>query len=309
MRFCYAHRRFTLYPNHLNSWDLTPAAYTDEFLARVKEMGFDAFEVGIEVLDKTGGSESDVKGFANRLADFGLAIGCVRSGGTLVEAKNGPANRERQLRAIKFAGWAGAEVVNGAMSAPFRYPGKPGSSYGWPVSQDGSREQMMWTYEAIAPVLQEACDVAGEVGVNVSVEVHQNSPVDTSWSALLLHGLVDRKNFGVNPDLGNVLWCYDVPEEDTETTIKKLAPIANYWHCKNLHRINHPENERSVFLRVPLTDGEIDYRFAISAMADADYSGYMAIEGAWAGDQFYQDSKSIKYAKEIWAEREKQGAA
>ncbi|GIS30747.1 MAG: hypothetical protein Ct9H90mP2_11300 [Dehalococcoidia bacterium] len=41
-----------------------------------------------------------------------------------------------------------------------------------------------------------------------------------------------------------------------------LPLISNYWHCKNLQTVYHPENERSVFIRVPLQDGEIDYRYA-----------------------------------------------
>ena len=66
----------------------------------------------------------------------------------------------------------------------------------------------------------------------------------------------------------------------------------------------HPENNRSVFVRVPLPDGEIDYRYAMSAMHNAGYSGYMTIEGASAGDQWHNDAKSITYAKKIWDELE-----
>ena len=60
--------------------------------------------------------------------------------------------------------------------------------------------------------------------------------------------------------------------------------------------------ERSVFLRAALPDGEIDYRWAIAAMKDAGYNGYLAIEGASAGDQFHADQKSLAYAKAMWAE-------
>ncbi len=65
----------------------------------------------------------------------------------------------------------------------------------------------------------------------------------------------------------------------------------------------HPEAQRSVFLRVPLPDGEIDYRFAVAAMHAAGYRGYMAIEGVAAGDQFVADPKSLTYARAVWAEQ------
>src|SRR5262249_32274402 len=48
--------------------------------------------------------------------------------------------------------------------------------------------------------------------------------------------------------------------------------------------------------------GEIDYRFALSAMRAAGYKGFMAIEGASAGDQFHADQRSLAYAKAVWME-------
>ena len=294
MKFCYANRRMTLYPNSVDPWDLAPEDYTDAFLTKVKEMGFDALEIGSDTLDKTGGSEKSVKEFTNKVKSFGLDIGCIRSGGTLTEAKNGPENIEKIKKSIIYGTITGAEVVNGAISAPIRYPGSPeGSAYasssGWPKSQDSSKETTVWIYEHVSKIYQDSCDQASDNNINVSVEIHQNSPVDNSWSAKYLYDLVDRSNFGINPDLGNVLWNYDQPEEKFENCIDNVASISNYWHCKNHHTVYHPENQRSVFLRVPLQDGEIDYRYAITSMKNAGYKGYMAIEGTQYGDQFYKD--------------------
>ena len=57
--------------------------------------------------------------------------------------------------------------------------------------------------------------------------------------------------------------------------------------------------KRQVFIRVPLPDGEIDYRYAITSLTNAGYDGYMAIEGTQNGDQFYKDYQSISYAKNV----------
>ena len=81
--------------------------------------------------------------------------------------------------------------------------------------------------------------------------------------------LIDSPNIFLNPDLGNIYWCYDIPEESTEDAIVALAPHSRYWHCKNLKRVYIPENEHSIFLRTALPDGDIDYRFAITAMKEA----------------------------------------
>lgn len=307
MRFCYAHRRFALYPQSVDSWNLSVENYTNDFLSKVKSMGFDAIEVGFEVFNKLGNSKEGIETFAKKVNTQGLKIGAIRSGGTLTDAKNGPSNVKKITQAIKYAEWCGAEVVNGALSAPARYPGhppgsQPGSQHGWPLSQDSSKDAMIWVFERLAENFKNACDVAADVDVNITVEVHQNSPIDNSWAAVLLNQMVDRGNFGINPDLGNILWNYDVPEEDFDQAILAMAPVSKYWHCKNLLRVYHPENNRSVYLRVPLSDGEIDYRFAITAMTNSNYSGYMAIEGTTLGDQWEQDLKSINYAKSVLKE-------
>ncbi len=64
MRFCYAHRRFTLYPQSVDSWNLTADNYTDDFLTKVKSLGFDALEVGLEVLTRLS-NEQKIGDFAS----------------------------------------------------------------------------------------------------------------------------------------------------------------------------------------------------------------------------------------------------
>lgn len=73
-------------------------------------------------------------------------------------------------------------------------------------------------------------------------------------------------------------------------------------HSSNLQRVHVPDIHRSFFARVPLPDGEIDYRFAISAMLDAGYKGYFALEGAQKGDQLSQDRRGLEYARQVLAE-------
>ncbi len=305
MRYCYAHRRFTLYPNSLDTWNLTADAYTDEFIGKVRDMGFDALEVGSDVIESAGSTDGEIVDFGKRLADAGVPIGAIRSGGSLTNARYARENLERMFRMVHVAELTGAEVVNGALSTPNRYPTlTPMHNTGLRRSQDGSRDGTMKDYETLCEALQAACDRAADSGVTVSVEVHQNSLVDNSWSALLTHQMVDKPNFGINPDLGNIYWCYDEPEETMEDAIIALAPVSVYWHCKNLYRVHHPENHRAVFVRTNIPAGDIDYRFAISAMANAGYSGYMAIEGVQLGDQFLHDGQSVQYAKSVWAEFE-----
>ena len=303
MKYCYANRHHTLYPEVNETFSIDPNSYNDAFLGKVAEIGFEGLELNFRIFDSFD-NDSEIEAFGKRLAGAGTPVLAIRAGGSLTVARGYVANVSKLSQMIDAAESLEAEVVNVALSSPQRRLVGRALSRGRPESQDASRDAMIYDYERLADELRKAADRAASKGLKIALEVHHNSLIDNSWSAKLMYNLVDRPNFGINPDLGNVLWAYDEPEESTETTIAELAPISIYWHCKNQFRINLPENERSLFIRVPLQDGEIDYRFAISAMVDAGFDGYMAIEGAPMGDQFYKDQKSLSYAKGIVAELE-----
>ena len=314
MRFCYAFRRFSDFPNLENAFDMHPEKISDKFLKRVSDMGFNGIELGMECLDRVQGGLKGLKEFSDKFNNLGVPILAIRAGGLLIDPKSGNETFDRAIRAIKFAEILGSEVINGAISLPNKSPylntgsklimSSSSTPMGFSYSQNSSRETTLPEYEMLASKYKDICKSAKNSGLKISCEVHQNSPVDNSWSAKLLYDMVEDENFGINPDLGNILWNYDIPEETCEDAIKELAPISNYWHCKNLVRVNHPENQRSVFLRETILSGEIDYRFSIEAMHQSNYSGLMALEGVFAGDQFYSDRLSLNYCKELWSELE-----
>ncbi|HEX8969301.1 MAG TPA: sugar phosphate isomerase/epimerase, partial [Chloroflexota bacterium] len=209
-------------------------------------------------------------------------------------------NFEKLQRSVRYAGWTGASVVNTALVSPPTDPDGPGAGrQGERVSQGASRTASAADFELSADRLRSAGQMAGDVNVSISIEVHQGSIADYSVSTLHLLDLVGLSNVGANPDLGNIYWHYEHPDETSETAIVALAPRATYWHCKNLHRIHIPDLRRSFFQRVPLPDGDIDYRFAITAMLEAGYAGYLAIEGARDGDALSQDRRGIEYVRGV----------
>jgi len=186
---------------------------------------------------------------------------------------------------------------------PATFPGGPGSGrQGELVSQGASRVASAYDFELTAERLRNAGRMAADLNVTISIEVHQGSLADNSEATLHLLDLVGLENVGANPDLGNIYWQYEHPEETPEAAIVALAPRSLYWHCKNLQRVHVPDLHRSFFNRVPLPDGEIDYRFAISAMVEAGYQGYLAVEGAQKGDQLSQDRRGLEYVRQLLAE-------
>jgi len=300
MKLCYALRRGVFYPSQRDVFGtMPPREHRSHYLPLVRSIGFDGVEVGVdEQVD-----ESAARDLATELGDAGLSIICVRAGGALAHPQSGPGARKRLERAIRYAGWVGASVVNTAMVTPATHPDGPGSQRtGEPIAQGSSRLASEQDFVAAADQLRVYGKQAADAGLKISIEVHQGSIADNSWATLHLLDLIGLDSVGANPDLGNIYWQYESPEETSEAAIVALAPRSVYWHCKNLRRIHLADLHRSIFQRAPLPDGDIDYRFAISAMVDAGYPGYLAVEGGNLGDQLTQDRRSADYVRQIVAD-------
>ncbi len=303
MKICYAYRRMTFYPyKGSTSWEmLPPKEVRGRWLKKVRDLGFEGIE--ISTAQARGGGEGSTRELRKELEDAGVPCVTVRGGGGFAHPRQVAASRRNWELAIRTAAEIGARVVNSAIGSPAAHRGEPGArGVGERTKQVSSRLASHADYEVTARHLRELGAMAADYGIDLSIELHQDSIADSAWSCLHLLELIDRPNVGVNPDLGNLYWNYDVPEESCEDAIVLLAPKAKYWHCKQLQRVHVPELQRAYFLKVPLPDGEIDYRFAIAAMLDAGYQGYLAIEGCREGDQLYGDGRSVAYVRELLAE-------
>ncbi|MFN8637477.1 MAG: sugar phosphate isomerase/epimerase family protein [Chloroflexota bacterium] len=299
MKLCYALRRGVFYPSQQDLFGtMPPKEHRPSYLKLVKSYGFDGVEI-------PAGSQSEMdagqtKDFGQELKDAGLPALCVRAGGPIAHHSAGAEARARLERSIKVASALGATVINTTFVTPATNPGGLGSDRrGEVISQGGSRMASEADFEATAKHLAHFGKMAADHGLDISIEVHQGSIADNSKSTLHLLDMVGLDNVGANPDLGNVYWHYEHPEETSEQCIVALAPRSTYWHCKNLRRLHIPELNKSWFIRVPLDDGDIDYRFAISAMVDAGYKGYLAVEGSNLGDQLFHDKRSADYVRGV----------
>ena len=259
MKIAYAFRRCSLYPYNGAGFP-TGARDRKQFLSKVKEIGFDGIELPAMNLP-----DAEVANLRSELEGAGVPCVAIRGGGGAAHPRVAAANKQNMINAVQFASKVGAGVVNSTVTTPPRDPNGKGTYRGESVSQGSSRLAANADYERTASAVSEVAGVAADLGVEISIEIHQNSIADNSWSALHLLELIDAPNVGLNPDLGNIYWTYDIPEESCEDAIAVLAPHVNYWHCKSLYRVHLPDQELAIYVQVPLPDGEIDYRFAISA--------------------------------------------
>ena len=293
MKIAYAFRRCALFP--YNGGGLpSDLANRLKFLKKTKEIGFDGIE-----LPSMNISDAEIGDLRKQIEDSGLTCAAVRGGGGAAHPRTALNNKQNMKNAVDFAAKIGAKIVNSTVTTPPKDPNAKGTYRGETVSQGSSRHAGTLDYERTADAISDVAVIAADKDVSISIEIHQNSIVDNSWSALHLLELIDASNVGINPDLGNIYWTYDIPEETCEDAIVALAQHVNYWHCKSLYRVHIPDLEKAIYVQVPLPDGEIDYRFAISALYNVDFDGYLAIEGVRYGDQFHQDGRSVAYVKAV----------
>ena len=305
MKIAYAFRRSTVYPfvnNGYGAWVLPSEPALTSFFRKVRGVGYDGIELGYEVFGGDDASKDSVKELKKILDDGGAPCVAIRAGGVLSTPIEGQKNLEKLLKSVQIAEWLGVNVVNTALSGPSRNRILGENTPGKPIQQGSSQLANYGDFERTAECLRNAGHVAGESGSVVTVEVHQHSIADNSGSTLNLLDMVDSDHVYANPDLGNILWHYDEPEESCEDAILALASRSRYWHCKSLQRVHVPELDRSFFIRVPLPDGDIDYRFAINTMLDAGYDGYLALEGTNTGDHLSKDNRSVEYVRDILTE-------
>jgi sugar phosphate isomerase/epimerase len=305
VKLCYAVRRGVFYPDQSEDRSDLPTE-DPEYLKLVREAGYEAFEIQAARSDR---GEQEVRDRGARLRDAGFQVAAVRAGGhsgAVASPRDGARARAVMRAAVDYAAWVGAGIVNATCSTRPHSPGMVGTArQGEQVAQGASRYASEADFVETAKRLREIAVLAADKGLTMTVEIHQGSLVDNSWSALHMLELIDMPNVGVNPDLANTLREFDTPEETMEASIVALAPHTKYWHVKNMRRIPVPEIKRTPMIKTALDDGDIDFRFAFSAMQAAGYDGYVAVEGAIGGDQLTQDIRSAEYALRLIRETAK----
>ncbi len=281
-----------------------PAEARRRFFAFARDLGAEGLEVEDTWLPFLEMSDADLGEIREEAAGFGLAIAAVKLGRTnLCLPDERDRNLERTLRAVEIASVLDSEIVTASLtggktvSDPNQVVFQLGSAH----SAGSSREATEEDYEQTARRLQQIADAAAERDKKFALEIHQGSIADNSKAALRLLEMVDRPNVGLNPDLGNILWSYNVPEESWSDTIQNTAGRMIFWHIKNMRRVYLPELDRSVFIRTNVPDGEIDFRYAIEVAHAAGFAGYISVEGnmGTVGDDFHHSAISIRYLQSI----------
>lgn len=103
---------------------------------------------------------------------------------------------------------------------------------------------------------------AEELGIEVSLEMYEDTYLGTADSAVRFVNEVALPNVGINADLGNLVRLHR-PVERWQSMMEKVAPFCKYWHVKNYMRMEDDASGLIASHPAPLESGIINYRTAI----------------------------------------------
>lgn len=199
-------------------------------------------------------------------AEFGVAIRCVDF--TADFMSDDPAVRDasrlRLERHIRICAEHGVGFMNGHTGVLLG--GEP-EDFG----ANGSAAAEELHYERAENALSDACSVADDCGVVVSLEIHMNTLHDSLASAARILDGVGSMHLRVTPDAGNQ---FATPHAEKGTDgLREMAAQMGLVHLKNCRLMNGQPD-----YSVGLSDGDIDLRETVHFLTTIGYTGPFCIE-------------------------------
>ena len=299
MKIALANHALRGYPPGSN--DTTIPDTRRNLFAWAARKGFDGIEVGSWWFDYYQATPAEARALRDDILEFDLelvSLNCLRK--CVTHPAVAEKNRGDLLRAVEIAEVLQPRFISVSLALePIGALPAGARAQGCQISPGGSAGAEDAEFVAAAAFLAELAESAADLGVGVALELHHCSLADTSRSLLRLLELADHPNLSANPDLGNLLWAYETPEEPWYEAVDRLAGRVLLWHLKNTQRIHVPDLGQSYFVHSSLDQGDIDYRWALAKMVASGFDGYLSIEGAGPGDLLAFAARGKAYLDEL----------
>ena len=140
---------------------------------------------------------------------------------------------------------------------------------------------------------------AAELGIEISLEMYEDTLIGTVDGALRVIDAVDLPNVGLNPDLGNVYRLHRDVDDFLEASAR-CAPRANYWHVKSYYRDEDRAREFVTTVPAPMEFGSMNYRSAITTAIRAGYTAPFCVEH-YGGDGLSVAARNRDYVRRMIA--------
>lgn len=263
-------------------------------MQKVHALGFTAFDPTDDWVPFWTWSETEQDEFLRYATELGLTIPSLSMGRrSVVDVEHGVEHLEIAKKFVDFAVKCGASIVNvGFMQAL-----KPAQAQElWFWYADGHKDDPELRPLAVSRV-QELADYAAPHGVQISLEMYEDTYCGTADDAVAFVTDVARDNVGLNPDIGNLFRLHR-PVEHWKSAYAKVLPYANFWHIKNYIRDEDKATGAYFTTPAPLETGTINYREVIEQAVALGYEGPFMAEH-YGGDWLTIGIRNANYIRSI----------
>ncbi|WP_114011504.1 sugar phosphate isomerase/epimerase family protein [Cohaesibacter intestini] len=287
------------FPNRLADGRLVqdmPADHWQETLAEVADAGFselDPTDSWLRIADLEPSRLDEFLGVARSLNLTIPAISTSRR--SVIDPVNGDDNLAYCHRVIDTASSIGAGEVSFGLFGPLT-AAQQKALWFWTVDGEKNPENPD-IYALAVERIRELGKHAAEQGVEVSLEMYEDTYIGTADGAVSFVEAVDLPNVGINADIGNLIRLHR-PMEHWQDMMAKLAPFLKYWHVKNYIRVEDPVTGAFLSHPAPMEAGIINYRAAVKLALEHGFKSAFLCEH-YGGDGLTIAARNRDYLRSI----------
>jgi sugar phosphate isomerase/epimerase len=250
-------------------------------LAEVADAGFTEVDLTDTWVRPGDLSQPDLDRLARVIDGTGVhaeAISAIRR--SVIDPETGDDNLAYSHRTIDAAAALGCSVVSVGLHRPL-LPEQRTALWFWTVDGPHDSDDAD-TWALAVSRLRELGDHARSVGLQLSLEMYEDTLLGTADSAVRLVQDIDSDVVGLNPDLGNMYRLHR-PVEPFLEALAKCLPYTNYWHVKNYYRLEDAATGTVMSAPAPMDSGSMNYRRAVKLALNAGFTGAFCVE-QYGGD-------------------------
>ncbi|NLF04752.1 MAG: sugar phosphate isomerase/epimerase [Actinomycetales bacterium] len=224
-----------------------------------------------------------------------VALSAIRR--SVIDPERGAENLAYSHRTLDAAAELGCRIVSVGLHRPL-LPAQREALWFW--TEPGPRDANdVDTWQLAVSRLRELGNHAAELGLELSLEMYEDTLLGSAASAVRLVQDIDLDAVGLNPDLGN-LYRLHQPVEDFQAAVAACLPVSNYWHIKSYLRDEEPRTGQVVSVPAPMESGSINYREAVRTALDAGFTGPFCVEH-YGGDGLAVSAANARYLRRLLA--------
>lgn len=271
-----------------------PARVWASQLRQVKELGIDQIDPTDAWLPLAKLSDARLGEFEQVLADESLSLASISmTRSSVVDREHGETHLADAHRFIDIAPRFGVPVLNiGFMQA--LTPEQQKAIWFWLA--EGHHDDPSLRDQAIERV-RELADHAQQAGIELSLEMYEDTYVGTADEAVAFIKDVDHPAVGLNPDVGNLVRLHREIEAP-DAMFEKVLPHANFWHIKNYSRDYDPATGAYSSAPLPLKYGYVNYRKVIRRALAHGYRGPFCCEH-YGSDSLGVVAENVHYIRQV----------